>query len=88
MERVQTAFRLDAALVMRLKRRARAEKKSLNKLVEDVLLKESPAELQWPKVIIPAEPDPFLESLMVQHLNFTKEDIEADPKLEYLLGKL
>ena len=86
MERVQTAFRLDAALVMRLKRRARAEKKSLNKLVEDVLLKESPAELQWPKVKFQKDPNPFVESLMLPRA-FTEEELAADDRLAYLLGK-
>ena len=86
MERVQTAFRLDAALVMRLKRMARQEKKPLNTLVEESLMKVSPAELEWPKVTIPKKPTPFVKSLMLPH-GFTKEEIEADERLAYILSK-
>ena len=86
--RIQTAFRLDSNLVSRLKLKARRENKSLNKLVEETLLKTAPAELEWPKVEFPLKPSLVVESLRIDNtLGWTKEEIEADPKLEYLLTK-
>ena len=88
MGRIQTAFRLDAALLMRMKRRARAEKKSLNKIVEDLLYKEFPADLVWPKIKMTERPDPFLDSLRGRTLSYTQEEIESDERLTALLEKL
>ena len=58
--RIQTAFRLDRNLVSRLKLKARRENKSLNKLVEEALMKTAPAELEWPKVEFPLKPSPLV----------------------------
>ena len=86
--RIQTAFRLDRNLVSRLKLKARRENKSLNKLVEDALMKTAPAELEWPKVEFPLKPSPLVDGLRIEgSLGWTKEEIKADPKLEYLLTK-
>jgi len=87
-ERTQTAFRLDTALLGRLKRKARAQGKTLNAFVENILRKEAPAEPEWPKVTFPAEIPDFVKELRLDKpLEFTKEDLDADPKLDYLVRK-
>ena len=87
-ERTQTAFRLDTALLGRLKRKARAQGKSLNAFVENILRKEAPAEPEWPKVAFPAEIPDFVKELRLDKpLEFTKEDLDTDPKLDYLVRK-
>ena len=87
--KIQTAFRLDANLVARLKLKAKQEKKSLNRLVEDHLGKIAPDEdgLVWPKIKFPIEPNPKWKDLMMTDIHFTKEDLEKDERLAYLLSK-
>ena len=86
--RIQTAFRLDSRLVSRLKLKARRENKSLNRLVEECLMKVAPAELEWPKVKFPLKTDPVFDEIMFKTpLKFTREELDADPKLEYLINK-
>ena len=86
--RIQTAFRLDTRLVSRLKLKARRENKSLNRLVEENLMKVAPAELEWPKVKFPLKTDPVFDMPMPKApLKFTREELDADPKLEYLVNK-
>lgn len=86
--RVQTAFRLDTGLINRLKRKAKAKGQSLNAYVESVLVKDAPAELVWPKVTIPKEIPGFIKELQFDRpLTFTKEELEEDPKLDYLVRK-
>lgn len=85
-QRVQTAFRLDANLVKRLKIKARSEDKSLNALVEETLMKLAPAEPEFPVIeedmIIPAR----LLSLRLPR-SFTPEEIAEDDRLAYILSK-
>lgn len=86
--RVQTAFRLDTGLINRLKRKAKAKGLSLNAYVEHVLAKDAPAELVWPKVEFPKEVPAFVKELQSDKpLSFTKEELEEDPKLDYLVRK-
>lgn len=86
--RVQTAFRLDTGLLNRLKRKAKAEGRSVNSIVEDTLNKTFPAEPVWPKVNIPKEIPAEIKALQIQEFKpFTKKELEEDPKLEYLVHK-
>lgn len=86
--KVQTAFRLDANLLSRLKRKAKAKGQSLNAYVENILTKDAPAELVWPKVNIPKEIPEEIKALQIQEFKpFTKKELEEDPKLEYLVHK-
>ncbi len=86
--RVQTAFRLDVTLIKRLKRKAKANGKSLNAYVEDILEKAFPAEIEWPTVVFPKEiPDSIKELRLGKELKFSKKELEADSKLDYLVKK-
>ena len=88
MTRVQTAFRLDTSLISRMKRKAKAKGESLNSIVERTLNKAFPAEPEWPKVKIPTEISPEIKALRLDKpLVFTKEELDADPKLDYLVRK-
>lgn len=86
--RVQTAFRLDTGLLNRLKRKAKAEGRSVNAIVEETLNKRFPVEPVWPKVEFPKEVPAFVKELQSDKpLSFTKEELEEDPKLDYLVRK-
>lgn len=86
--KIQTAFRLDANLVSRLKLKAKQEKKSLNHLVEEQLEKIAPDEdgLVWPRIKFPLEPNPKWKDLTMD-IHITKEDLEKDDRLAYILSK-
>lgn len=84
--KIQTAFRLDEGLVSRLKLKARREKKSLNKLVEENLERLAPAEPEWPKVHFPIEIDPVFKKWELTK-PITQEDLDADERLAYILSK-
>jgi len=84
--RIQTAFRLDENLLKRLKRKAKAKDKSLNAYVEELLLKDAPAEPEWPKVEFPMEIDSRLEEMMLPH-GITEEQLKSDERLAYILDK-
>ena len=93
---VQTAFRFSPDLVERLKRRASKEKTSVNAYVERVLEKdlgtdEDRYEALYREIAkIKINNNPVLEGPMKRLLGcvqFTEEEIAADPRLEYLLKK-
>ena len=88
--KVQTAFRLPEDLIERLKRKARGRDMSLNAYVERLLLKDAPAELEFPKM----DPnEPILPSVMAlgrhsgEPLKFKPEELKDDPRLDYLAHK-
>ncbi len=87
-ERIQTAIRLDADLYNRIRRRAHIEKRSINSYIEKVLDDHT-------KVIYPASsPDLTISEVIrsmagsVKPRKFTQEELDADPKLAYLVKKL
>ena len=84
--KIQTAFRLDENLLMRAKLRAKREQRSLNSLVEEALERMMPQELEWPKVVLPTKISPDILAMRLPR-EFTKEEIEADERLAYILGK-
>jgi hypothetical protein len=85
--KIQTAFRFDPDLLSRMKLRAKREQKSLNNYVEEVMERENPAEtLVWPKVKFPIKARPGWKSMMTD-IHFTKEDLEQDERLAYILSK-
>jgi len=88
-KRVQTAFRLDAMLLQRLKAKARAQGKSLNAYVEEELFRLAPAEPEWPHVVFPIVPKGRIAELgqNFPKVTITKEMLEEDDRLAYLLGK-
>lgn len=55
--------RLDDNLIQRLKRQARGKGKSLNAHVEEILMREAPAEPEFPHFEGPLEIPEFLKSL-------------------------
>lgn len=85
--RVQTAFRLDPVLLERLKRQAAANHQSLNAYVELILIKAS-------EPVLPKIPKDYQVSEEIRNLlgsvkltEPTPEELENDPKLEYLWNK-
>ena len=86
-QRVQTAFRLDANLVKRLKIKAHNEAKSLNALVEETLMSLAPAEPEFPVLEDDMEISPEILALGRDFVSFTPEEIAADDRLAYLLSK-
>ena len=85
--KVQTAFRLDTGLINRLKKKAKAKGQSLNAYVENVLAKDAPSELAWPKVKFPMDISPETIALTRNYSSFTKEELRKDDRLAYIFGK-
>lgn len=83
--RVQTAFRLDPVLLERLRRQAKLQHKTLNSYVELILIRAVQPELPT----IPS--DYHISEETKKMCGFipqpTKEQLENDPKLAYILGK-
>ncbi len=85
--KVQTAFRFDADLLSRLKRKAKARGQSLNAYVENVLVKDTPANLVWPEIVFPADISPETMAITRNYTSFTKEELRKDDRLAYIFGK-
>ena len=84
--KVQTGLRFSPALISRLKRNARKSNKSFNKYVEDLLEKSTEPTLQ----VIKREDfklSPEILALGKTIPAFTREEIDRDPKLAYLLSE-
>lgn len=83
--RVQIVLRLPESLYARVKRQARREEKSVNSFIEDTL--ERAVELEFPKI---PKSDKISDELM-QFCGiippFTQEQLDADPRLKYILEK-
>ena len=86
--RVQTAFRLDAKLLARLKLKARGQGKSLNALVEDTLMQVAPPEPDFPHIDDDMEISPKILALRKDFRPFTAEELAADDRLAYILSKM
>lgn len=93
---VQTAFRFSPDLLQRMKNRARLRGQSLNSYVETLVKKDlgtkeeryealyrELAEIELPKEISP-EVNEFMDKHKVE---FSKEEIEKDERLAYLLSR-
>lgn len=85
---VQTTIRLPKELVERVKRKAKREHRSFNSYVEHTLDKST--ELVFPKLqpedfIIPDEIKALAGSIPAH--KFTREELDADPRLAYLVEK-
>lgn len=85
--RTQTVLRLPQELYARVKRQARRENRSFNSYVEHVLDKET-------EIVFPKLPPDFKVSDEIKRLSGTvhlrklsKEELDADPKLAYLVEK-
>ena len=86
--RVQTAIRLTPELLERVKRSAKREHRSVNSFIENILDKAT--EPVFPKFIGPDyqisdEIKAFRGSVSFKHP--TQEQLDADPKLAYLVKK-
>ena len=88
METVQTTIRLPKELMERVKRQARREQRSFNSYVEHTLDKST--ELVFPKL----KPEDFIISDDIKRLSGSvhfvrpsQEELDADPKLAYLVEK-
>ena len=85
--KVQTAFRIDEGLLMRMKLRAKRSNRSLNSLVEEALERMCPAKFEWPKVRISDEISPeIMEMRLPEGFSFTEEEIATDNRLAHALG--
>ncbi|MBR0053424.1 MAG: toxin-antitoxin system HicB family antitoxin [Bacteroidales bacterium] len=86
-ERIQTAFRLSPELLARVKRAARKENVSVNLFVERTLDKAT--EPVFPKLPrdFPIDDDILSLAVVSEFRPFTKEELEADPKLACLVKK-
>ncbi len=83
--RVQTVIRLRPEVMERVKYRAKSQNISVNAFVENALVEAT-------KVPIPKLPkdfkiDPLVESLSGFFPPTTKEMLESDDRLAYILGK-
>lgn len=90
----QTAFRFRPDLLERLKNRARLENTSLNSYVERVLEKSLESTDRYEALLqgmkglkIPKQISPEIEALSRFKVEYTDEEIAADERLAYLLGK-
>lgn len=84
-EKVQTVLRISPELMRRVKYKARQVDVSVNAYIEDVL-----REAVMPKIpTIPEdfEIDPVIKSLSGIIPAPSQEEIDADPRLAYILGK-
>ena len=84
--KIQTAFRLDSALLNRAKRKAREQSISLNHLVEKAV-ESYVGSFQFPEVKIPERIPDWILDLSKEVRPFTKEELEADDRLAYILSK-
>lgn len=85
--RIQTVLRLPTELYQRVKRNAKKEHRSFNSYVEHILDKET-------EIVIPKLGPDFEISDEIKRLSGTvhfrrpsKEELDADPKLAYLVEK-
>ncbi len=84
--KVQTGLRLSPSLISRLKLEARKNHKSFNGYVEDIL--DNTTKPRLPKL----KREDYLPSQEILQLGhtipaFTKEELDNDPKLAYLLSE-
>ena len=85
--KIQTAFRLDANLLSRLKRKAKAEGRSVNTVVEETLNNRFPAEPELPHLNFPLKKSKVTEALhLAEGLHFTEEELATDYRLRHILG--
>ena len=92
---VQTAFRFSPELVSRLKRRARLERKSVNAYVEEAVQKALDSgedkyvllEAELKGIKVPQVISPEIQALSAFKVEFTAEELAADDRLAYILGK-
>ena len=86
-ERIQTAFRFTPELLTRIRHSARKEGLSVNRYVEKELDKAT--ELVFPKYPPDMEADEGILAFAGRiHLEpFSKEEVDANPKLAYLINK-
>lgn len=83
--RVQTGLRFRSALIEKAKMKAKRQNKSFNRYVEDLIEKDVADEFPHLNREDFLKDNKFLEfgKLLPE---FTKEQIEADPKLAHILG--
>ena len=92
---VQTAFRFSPELVSRLKRRARLERKSINAYVEEAVQKALDSgedkyallDAELKEIKVPQVISPEIQALSAFKVEFTPEELAADDRLTYILGK-
>ena len=92
---IQTAFRFSPELIGRLKQRARLEHKSVNAFVEEAVKraldsKENPYSRlasQIEDLKVPETISPEIRALSGFKVELTPEELAADDRLAYILGK-
>ncbi len=84
--KTQTAFRFDAALLNRARRKAREQNISLNALVERAVESYVGA-FQFPDVEIPETDPEWILALSRELRPFTKSELDEDDRLAGILSK-
>ncbi len=85
-KKVQTGLRLPLLLINQLKAKAKQEGKSFNAYVEEVL--ERDVEPVFPKLRREDYGVPeWVKKLAVHGPKFTREELEADPRLAHIWGE-
>lgn len=84
-EKVQTVLRISPELMRRVKYKARQVDVSVNAYIEDVLREAVMPRI--PKLPEDFEIDPVIKSLSGIIPAPSQEEIDADPRLAYILGK-
>lgn len=84
--KTQTAFRIDSELLLQAKRKARQQNISLNRLVERAI-EDYVGTFQFPAVMPPDVIPEHILNLSKGVRPFTKEELEQDDRLAYILSK-
>lgn len=86
-DRKQTIVRLDGNLLSWAKRYAKEERTSLNGLVESLLIAERRRVEPFPSIKVPDRFSPQTERFCGILGQFTQEELDADDRLAYIMGK-
>jgi len=84
-EKIMTAFRFEPWLYNRLKQRAKENGQTMNGYIENLL--KADMALQFPHFDTPIIVSKQVSTLGNVLPNFTKDELESDEKLSYLLSK-
>ncbi|MBR1927423.1 MAG: hypothetical protein IJ840_06710 [Bacteroidales bacterium] len=87
-KKTQTIFRFEDSLISKLKYYAKMEEKSLNAYVEAILQTEINRREALPELSISGTYSPTIDKLSgILAGKITREDLDKDDKLAYILGK-
>ena len=86
--RTQAIFRFEEGFISKLKYYAKMEEKSLNAYVEEILQSEINRRESLPKLSVSGSYSPTINKLSgILAGKITRDDLENDDRLAYILGK-